>query len=90
MEASLHIIVADLILVASAIYMAISYLVIVKYIRANKVHVNSLKAINFYYVYKNYIQERKRNNLAVGALFFMHIISIFVVLILVVRSVNNV
>lgn len=76
-------IVLDMTLVVSAMYMAISYLYFIKYIRIHSDDlIDNLNVINFIVIYKKYILLKKNETGAIGPVFYLHLISILIVLVL--------
>lgn len=76
----------DFILVFSAIGMAVTYLFFIQYIRqsSNQIGVadDNFFILNFYKVYKKYIDIRKHNKLKCGIMLYLHFLFIIITLIL--------
>ncbi len=75
--------IMDLTLILCGLYMAISYMVIVRKIRDDDPGlINNFNIINILYIYREYIKIRKKENNQAGLIFYSHLASILITTIL--------
>ena len=79
-------IVLDIVLFILCIGISVPYLLFINVIRNNekllRVKVNSFLVVNFFKIYACYIKFKRAKSEPIGPIFFLHIISVLVALVL--------
>lgn len=79
---TIYLIFLDVFLVFSSVFMMITYLYFVKQIRKSGLNINSIKVINFFFIYSKYLDLIKGRSFKFFLIFILHFFSIFIVFIL--------